>query len=129
MWKQKKEEPKVVNSPFSDLSVEDLKPIVLGFWHESYTPELNELNSEELKKAGYLIDRFRGYNCISKTQKRKLAGLVKEVRQSLSEAAEVFDSTDNLEPLAQKWNLNEDISHLMSPLLEYQTRHYVHTSA
>jgi hypothetical protein len=119
---------KVVSSPFSDLSVEDLKPIVLGFWHEGYTPELSNLNLEELKRAGYLIDRFRGYNCVSKTHKRKLASLVKEVRQSLSEAAEVANSADNLEPLAQKWYLNEDVSHLISPLLKYQTRHYVHTS-
>ncbi len=59
---------KVVSSPFSRLSVDDLKPIVLAFWHENYTPELSDLNSEELKKAGYLIDRFRGYNCIPKTQ-------------------------------------------------------------
>lgn len=120
---------KVVSSPFSDLSVEDLKPIVLGFWHEGYTPELSNLNLEELKRAGYLIDRFRGYNCIPKTHKRKLASLVKEVKQNLSEAAEVIDRADNLESLAQKWHLNEDISHLMSPLLKYQTRHYVHTPA
>ena len=120
---------KAVRSPFYRLSVDDLKPIALAFWHENYTPELSDLNSEELKKAGYLIDRFRGYNCIPKTQKRELASLVKEVRQSLSEAAEVVDSDDNLEPLAQRWNLNEDVSHLMSPLLQYQTRHYVHSSA
>ena len=120
---------KVVNSPFFSLSVEDLKLIALAFWHEGYTPELSNLNKEQLRKAGYLIDRFRGYNCISKTHKRKLASVVKEVRQSLSEAAEVADSADNLEPLAQKWNLKEDVSHLISPLLKYQTRHYVHTPA
>ncbi|GAB4539049.1 MAG: hypothetical protein Tsb0014_29130 [Pleurocapsa sp.] len=119
---------KVVSFPFSDLSVEDLKPIVLGFWHEGYTPELSNLNEEQLRKAGYLIDRFRGYNCISKAHKRKLASLVNEVRQNLPEAAEVIESEENLEPLARKWHLNEDISHLMSPLLKYQTRHYVHTS-
>ena len=55
--------------------------------------------------------------------------MVKEVEQSLSEAVQVIDSVDNLEALAQKWNLNEDVSHLMSPLLEYQTRYYVHTPA
>ena len=120
---------KAVRSPFYRLSVDELKPIALAFWHEGYTPELSNLNEEELRKAGYLIDRFRGYNCISKTHKRKLASLVKEVRQSLSEAAEVADSADNLEPLAQKWHLNEDVSHLISPLLKYQTRHYVHASA
>ena len=120
---------KVVSSPFFSLSVKDLKPIVLGFWHEGYTPELSNLNNEQLRKAGYLIDRFRGYNCIPKTHKRKLASLVEEVKESLPDAVEVVDSAENLEPLARKWHLNEDISHLMSPLLKYQTRHYVHTSA
>ncbi|MEL7409055.1 MAG: hypothetical protein AAFN00_19265, partial [Cyanobacteria bacterium J06558_2] len=117
---------KAVRSPFYRLSVDDLKPIALAFWHENYIPELSDLNSEELKKAGYLIDRFRGYNCIPKTHKRELASLVKEVEQSLSGAVQVVDSADNLEPLAQKWNLKEDVSHLMSSLLQYQTRHYVH---
>lgn len=120
---------KVVSSSFSSLSVEDLKPIVLAFWHEGYTPKLSDLNNEELKKAGYLIDRFRGYNCIPKTQKRKLASLVKEVEQSLSEVLQTIDNVENLESLAEKWNLNEDVSHLISPLLEYQTRHYVHSPA
>lgn len=45
---------KVVNFPFSSFSVEDLKPIVLGFWHESYTPELSNLNLEQ--------QRFKGHN-------------------------------------------------------------------
>ena len=120
---------KAVSSPFTSLSVEDLKPIVLGFWHEGYIPELSNLNLEERRKAGYLIDRFRGYNCISKSHKHKLASLVKEVEQDLSEAAEFVDCADNLEPLAQKWHLNEDVSHLMSSLLQYQTRHYIHTRA
>ena len=120
---------KVVSSSFSSLSVEDLKPIVLAFWHEGYTPKLINLNNKELRKAGYLIDRFRGYNCIPKPQKRELASLVKKVEQSLSEVLQAADRVDNLELLAEKWNLTEDVSHLMSPLLEYQTRHYVHTPA
>lgn len=122
---------KVISSPFCHLSVKDLKPIVLALWHEHYIPELslNDLSSAEIRKAGYLIDRFRGYNCIPKSQKRKLASLVNKVEQSLSEVWQDVDYVDNLEPLANKWHLSEDISHLMSSLLEYQTRHYVHTSA
>lgn len=121
---------KAVRSPFYSLSVEDLKPIVLAFWHECYTPELSNLNLEELKKAGYLIDRFRGYNCIPKPQKRELASLVKKLEQILSEVSQDVNkvsNAENLEPLAEKWNLKEDISHLISPLLEYQTRHYTHS--
>jgi len=117
----------VVRTPFYRLSVDDLKPIALAFWHESYIPELDDLNSEELKKAGYLIDRFRGYNCIPRTQKRELASVIKEIEQSILVAVEAIEHLENLEPLAEKWNLNEDVSHLMSSLLEYQTRHYVHT--
>jgi hypothetical protein len=118
---------KAVRTPFSSLSVEDLKPIALAFWHECYTPELSNFNSEELQKAGYLIDRFRGYNCISKLQKRELASLVRKLELSLLEVSQDVNNVDNLEPLAEKWNLKEDISRLMSPLLEYQTRHYTHT--
>jgi hypothetical protein len=120
---------KAVRTPFSSLSIEDLKPIALAFWHECYTPELsnfNSFNSEELKKAGYLIDRFRGYNCIPKSQKRELASLVKELETRLSEVSQDVNSVENLEPLANKWDLKEDISHLISPLLKYQTRHYTH---
>jgi hypothetical protein len=120
---------KAVSSPFSHLSVEDLKPIALAFWHEGYIPEINDLNSAELKKAGYLIDRFRGYNCIPKAQKRELASLVDRVEQSLSQVLKIVDNDENLEPLAHKWNLDEDVSHLMASLLEYQTRHYVRDSA
>jgi hypothetical protein len=120
---------KAVRTPFYSLSIEDLKPIALAFWHECYTPELsnfNSFNSEELKKAGYLIDRFRGYNCIPKSQKRELASLVKELETRLSEVSQDVNSVENLEPLANKWDLKEDISHLISPLLKYQTRHYTH---
>ncbi|ELS03298.1 hypothetical protein Xen7305DRAFT_00030190 [Xenococcus sp. PCC 7305] len=124
---------KVISSSFCHLSVEDLKPIVLALWHEGYIPELSlsELNAEELRKAGYLIDRFRGYNCVPRSQKRELEGLARKVEQSLSDMSQDLNnsSVENLEPLAEKWNLSEDISHVMSSLLQYQTRHYLHTSA
>ncbi len=125
---------KIISSSFCHLSSEDLKPIALALWHESYTPEisLDELGSEELKKAGYLVDRFRGYNCIPKLQKLKLARFAKKVELRLSYLSIISNNisrTESLEPLAEKWNLNEDISHVMSSLLKFQTRHYVHPSS
>ena len=119
---------KTLKTSFKDLSVEDLKPIALGFWHENYLPALKNLNSEEQRKAGYLIDRFRGYNCISKHQKQKLASLSKQIKDDLSQTTQIAGKVDNLEPLARRWMLEEDISHLISPLLKYQTRHYSHSS-
>ena len=129
MEKLNRQLKKAVRSPFYSLSAEDLKPIALGFWHEGYQPELSNLDSEELRKAGYLIDRFRGYNCVSRQHKRELGCLAKEIgqNQNLCEVFQDVETAGNIEPLAQKWNLTEDISHLMSSLLEYQTRHYVHS--
>ena len=117
---------KAVRSPFHSLSVEDLKPIALGFWHEGYKPELSNFDLKELRKAGYLIDRFRGYNCVPQQHKRELGSLAREIEKSLSEVFQGVGTVENIEPLAEKWNLTEDVSHLMSSLLEYQTRHYVH---
>jgi hypothetical protein len=119
---------KAVSSSLDTLSIEDLKPFALALWHEGYVPELDELNEVELQKAGYLIDRLMRYNCISKEHKLKLSKLVKSLKQKLSTQLETNSSLVNqgVDPLARKWNLSEDVSSLISPLLEYQTRHYVH---
>ncbi len=66
--------------------------------------------ASEIRKAGYLLDRLRGYNCISKSQKRKLASLVKKVEESRSEIVQDVDYVDNLEPLAKKWYLNYEVN-------------------
>lgn len=120
---------KVVSSPLANLSVEDFKPIALGVWHEDYTPELNDMDLVKLQKAGYLIDRLMRYNCVSGDRKIELLGLVKDIKQKLPEETQAVSSLRNVDPVAKKWNLKEDVSRLMPPLLEYQTRHYVHAKA
>jgi hypothetical protein len=120
---------KVVSSPLATLSVEELKPIALGVWHEDYTPELNDMNLVELQKAGYLIDRLMRYNCVSVDRKIELLGLVKDIKQNLPQETQAVSSLRNVDPVAKKWNLKEDVSRLISSLLEYQTRHYSHEKA
>lgn len=115
---------KIVNSPLSDISVEELKPIALGIWHEGYTPNLHGLNDEELQKAGYLLDRLMRFNCVSNNRKLELMAIVAEVKLSLKNTLSSPPSSISVEPLARKWNLTEDISLLIQPLLKFQTRHY-----
>lgn len=117
----------VVSSPLSSLSVEEFKPIVLGIWYEGYTPNLDQMKSDELRKAGYLVDRLMRFNCVCDDRKLELMELVEEVKYTLGQKTQVVSSKINVEPLARKWNLNEDISFIVQSLLEYQTRHYVHT--
>lgn len=115
---------KIVTSPLSDISVEELKPIALGIWHEGYTPNLHGLNDEELQKAGYLLDRLMRFNCVPDNRKLELMAIVAEVKLSLKNTLPSPPSSISVEPLAKKWNLTEDVSLLIQPLLKFQTRHY-----
>lgn len=117
-----------VSSSFIHLSAAEFKPIALAIWYEGYTPNLDDLKPDELQKAGYLVDRLMRFNCVSDDRKLELMKLVQDVRHSLRLSNEIpaILSSVNVEPLARIWYLREDISHLIQPLLVYQTRHYTH---
>ena len=120
----------IVSSPLNLLTCEDLKPIALGFWYENYTPEVKEMNSVELCRAGYLIDLLMSFNCVSDDRQLELMKLTQKIEQSLSnlklDLVAVGDRNSS-DPIALKWGLNEDIFAALQPLLKYQTRHYVHS--
>jgi hypothetical protein len=117
-----------ISSSFTHLSAAEFKPIALAIWYEVYTPNLDGLQPDELRKAGYLVDRLMRFNCVSDDRKLELMKLVQDVKHNLhlsNEMPTVLSSV-NVEPLARTWYLREDISHVIQPLLEYQTRHYTH---
>lgn len=118
-----------VNSPLTSLSPEDLKPIALGLWYEDYTPELEGMNSTQLRRAGYLLDLFMSFNCVSDTRQAQLIKLTQEIRHNLSSfqlSTPIETSQHNLDPIAIEWHLNESVIDVMPYLLEFQTRHYAH---
>ena len=119
----------VVNSPLTSLSPEDLKPIALGLWYEDYTPELEGMNSTQLRRAGYLLDLFMSFNCVSDTRQAELIKLTQEIRQNLSNfqsPVPIEIPQHNLDPIAIEWHLDESVIDVMQSLLEFQTRHYAH---
>ena len=113
----------VISNSFATTEVEDLKTIAIAVWHENYLPSISNLDSLQKKRAGYLIDRLMRYNCVSKSQKLKLLTLVKTLKNSISTQTNL--SNPQVESLAMKWGLDEDISELMIDILQYQTRHYL----
>lgn len=117
---------KILDSPLATLSLDDFKPIALGIWYENYTPNLDNLQPDQLQKAGYLIDRLMRFNCVSDTRSLLLFQLICDIPTTLFNTTPL-PSNINVESLARKWNLNEDISHLIQPLLPFQTRHYIHS--
>ena len=115
----------IVRSSLTSLSSEDLKSIALGFWYEDYTPKLDDMNSIELRRAGYLLDMFMSFNCVSDTRQLELMALTQEIKKGLSDPPP--NSYSSLDSIAQEWHLAEDISAAIQPLLKYQTRHYIHS--
>ncbi|MCC0175810.1 hypothetical protein I4641_02290 [Waterburya agarophytonicola K14] len=115
----------LVGSSLTNLNSEDLKPVALGFWYEDYTPNLDKMNSMELRRAGYLLDLFMSFNCVSDLRQIELMALTQKIKENLPEL-KLVTSSKSLDPIAQEWDLDEDISTAIQPLLQYQTRHYVH---
>lgn len=121
---------KIISSSFNTLLLEDLKPVVRAIWHENYVPNINLLNleSQELNRAGYLVDRFRRFNCVEDSTKQELNYLVKTLKEATLTHEKVNSDNPKVEKLAIEWNLNEDVSGFMCDLLEFQTRHYKHSA-
>ena len=114
---------KVISTSFSNIEMEELKTIAIALWHKNYLPSISNLDSLQKKRAGYLIDRLMRYNCVSKSQKLELLSLVKILHNNLT--PEISATNFNVESLAMRWGLDEDISDLMPEILQYQTRHYL----
>ena len=100
----------------------------MAIWYEEFTPDVSHIDFSQVSKAGYLIERLLRYNCVSPSRKLTLFNLVNNLRCQPNETPKPphdYDAdSDNIEPLAISWGLNEDISHLMPSVLVYQTRHY-----
>lgn len=116
----------IVRSSLNFLDSEDLKSIALGLWYENYTPKFDGMNSIELRRTGYLLDLFMSFNCVSDTRQLELMTLTRKIKDKLSDSQSITFSS-NLDPIAQEWHLDEDVSAAIQPLLKYQTRHYVHS--
>jgi hypothetical protein len=118
---------KIISSTsFIDICPKDFKSIALGIWYEDYTPNLDNLESHQLQKAGYIIDRLMRFNCVSKERYLVLLELMSSIPITLV-TIKTDLTNNNIESLAIKWNLNEDISHLVQTVLPFQTRHYMHS--
>ncbi len=113
----------------STVNVEDLKQLALAVWYEDFTPDMTEVPGGQAQcQAAYLLDRLLRYPCVEAERKRELHQLVMGVEVPQADTSLAAQNTE-VESLARKWGLTEDLSEQMAGLLEYQTRHYKHEVA
>lgn len=115
---------KLVSKEFSYAEIDELKTICIATWYENFIPEINDFSEDKLRRSGYLVDKLMRFNCVSKEQKYQLKHILDSIKQKLC-----FEDNflANVEPLAQKWNINSDLKHEFRELIFLQKRHYKHS--
>lgn len=112
----------IVKKPFQQVSKDMLKDFIIYFWtDDSFIPDLSSLSEPiEKQRACYFIDKLSRFHCVGKNRKNKIRNILNDYS---------FSSTkkENIDPLALKWGLYEDLKQEFKELLQYQTRHFLNT--
>lgn len=106
-------------------SIDEIQTLALAFWHRGFTPNprrIMRLEPQSRAIAGYLIDLFSQFNCLTDERGQLLANIAAELRTSLGAVAV---RSDNADDTAGRWGLLVNIYPFMRYILDFQTRHYV----
>jgi signal transduction histidine kinase len=105
--------------------MDEIQALALAFWHRGFTPDsrrVMQLEPQSRAIAGYLIDFFSQFNCLTDEQGQLLANIAAELRTSLGT---VSVTSDNADDTAGRWGLAVNIYPFMRYILNFQTRHYI----
>lgn len=128
---------KMTKYPLDNVDVVDFSRFAKAVWYETEdavlklehrlkTPNLPPVRKRRLL---YLVDRLRRFPCLTKEHASELKSFVyrwESLANSVnSKVANRAAKKNRYDKLAVNWGLEEDVSCLMSKVLEFQTRHYV----
>lgn len=103
--------------------------LAIAFWHEGFVPDLmslKHLTETELKVAGYLCKYFSQFNVLCDEEMDALLAVSTEIRNLVGEITN--SETKNIDDVAVKWGLENDLTPYLEYFLDCQTRHYIHDS-
>ncbi len=107
------------------LSSEEVVQIACAYWHENYTPDLEEvkkLEPEQQAIVGYMTEFFSTFNCVSKKRTIDLIETAREIKSWINSVV----NPENPDEIAGEWGLVENLNEYHKDFLFYQTRHYQH---
>lgn len=117
----------LISNPFDSAQFSDVEVVVRSIWggRLNVSGLLDDLGDQELRRAGYLIDKLSRFNCV---QGEYLEGLKKALgmlSSMLGVCAEDLRRSRGVESMAVKWGLEEDLKLEIRALLRFQGRHAV----
>lgn len=111
----------LLKQPLSSATFSEVKPVAEALLYSELLPSItNNLSTLETRRLVFLLEKFRRYSCSSVSRRQQL----KSFSNDLSLQITHLDSSHLVDPLAQRFGLDEDLNHLKSQLLTLQTRHY-----
>jgi len=116
---------KIASQGLARTSVEEIQSLALAFWHREFVPDVAQMVCMDAKcraLAGYLIEFFSQFNCLTDERARALVDVAGLIRASIGSISVV---TENPHDTAARWGLSENIYPLLKYIVEFQTRHYL----
>lgn len=117
----------LVKEPNQPNASENLKLLALAVWYRDFVPSVDSLNGQEVRMAGYVLDKLTRYNCLSSEKKSYLrTHLLSELERK--KAALFLGETNSKDMLAKQWGTPVDLKKEFRSLLPYQKRHFQHSN-
>ena len=111
----------LLKQPLSSATFSEVKPVAEALLYSELLPSItNNLSTLETRRLVFLLEKFRRYSCSSVSRRQQLKSFV----DNLSLQTPPLNSNQLVDPLAQRFGLDEDLNHLKPQLLMLQTRNY-----
>lgn len=105
-------------------STEDMVRLACAYWYENFIPDLEntlQLPKQQLWIIGYLTQYFSTFHCVEDERALQLVKVAHEIKDIAKPG-----QSENVDDIAARWGLSENINKFLGDILYYQTRHYKH---
>lgn len=114
---------KIVENPFSQISMGEFADVSIAIWHRGFVPNVSGLYGLSALKAMYVLDSLRRFNCMSSESKIEMKTCISTLSRKV--IYQKLNSNEiRVSKLAMHYGLNEDIKNQLRECLNFQTRHY-----
>jgi hypothetical protein len=115
---------KIASQGLDSTSTDEMVELACAYWYENFSPDLDktlQLPREQLQIIGYLTQYFSTFNCVEDARALQLVRVASNIKDVVKPSR-----SDNVDDIAARWELHENINKFLGDILFYQTRHYRH---
>lgn len=122
----------LVKQPLNQANEDVLVRAAKAFWYSNISLEAEvrcfleqERTVLELRRAGYLLERFTRFTCLTDERAEEGLSMLSRLFPSLRKGEEARSDKRGVDHLALFWGLQEGLGLKVQAMLPYQTRHYM----